>query len=399
MTSRIDALLDAFDSDEGIDLIIKALADPVREIREVAYWLLTESKNEAAKQALRSYPYAQMQLLHTIVGYSLKKTSYFAISTDKKVLLSDCHSEDTMGYALKTLNIWDLQTGELRDTLYTTHEHIGTGQNGHIIVSSFQHIISVWKNWEMEQRPLQIYGWIDIGSLAVSADGSIVACGELKRPSPLGQIDVWDLRECQVSFDPSKKIKKSKLQKILSGTHPDSQGVQPTRRIQWQASGSLSCILRVMISPDNSLLLSQDEYRRGDFHRLWNLQTGELIRVFETSPYWLADAIANTSDGRCIISGIRDKSVKVWDLNTDQVIYSFSDYCLSGCSPTAMTPDGKVLAYCNEAHEIVLWDLEFNQEIRTLPGNTSPIRSICLSCDREWIVSYDTDQTIKIYGL
>ncbi|MBF2026284.1 MAG: hypothetical protein IGS48_05895 [Oscillatoriales cyanobacterium C42_A2020_001] len=107
-----------------------------------------------------------------------------------------------------------------------------------------------------------------------------------------------------------------------------------------------------------------------------------------------ADAIANTSDERCIVSGMRDRSVKVWDLNTDQILYSFPGY-----APTAMTPDGKVLAYCNETNEIVLWDLEVNQEIRTLPKNSSSIRAICLSSDREWVVSYDANQTIKIYGL
>ncbi|AFY92515.1 DUF2231 domain-containing protein [Chamaesiphon minutus] len=36
--------------------------------------------------------------------------------------------------------------------------------------------------------------------------------------------------------------------------------------------------------------------KRLDSQRLWSLQTGELIRVFETSPYWFADAIANTSE-------------------------------------------------------------------------------------------------------
>jgi WD40 repeat protein len=64
-----------------------------------------------------------------------------------------------------------------------------------------------------------------------------------------------------------------------------------------------------------------------------------------------------------------------------------------------MTPDGKVLAYCNETNEVVLWDLEVNQKICTLLGNTSPIKSIYLSSDREWVVSYETNQTIKIYGL
>jgi hypothetical protein len=63
---KINALLDALNSDEDIGLIIQALGDPVREMRDTAYWLLTEIKNEADKQALRLYPYVQMQLLHLI---------------------------------------------------------------------------------------------------------------------------------------------------------------------------------------------------------------------------------------------------------------------------------------------------------------------------------------------
>lgn len=369
---KINALLDAFGSDQGIDLLIQALGEPVREVREVAYWLLTEIKEETAKQALRNYlPYAQMQCLHTITGRSEREPNYFVISTDSKVLLSNCHSKETKGYAYATIKIWDLQTGELIHTLPFQHEHMGTGQNGKTIVGHFQHIISVLKNWEIK-HPVQLGGLVeksrktnsDIGSLAVSQDGSIVACGELGATS-LGLITVWDLQ----------------AEKLLHS-------------VQWQSTKRSSNISTVMISPDAFLLLSQDKQRYGDSHRLWNLQTGELIRVFETYPYWFADAIANTPDGGCIVSGIREKSVKVWDINTDQIIYSFS-----GHAPTAMTPDAKVLAYCNDANEIVLWNLEVNQEICTLPESTSPIQAICLSSDREWVVSYDTDQTIKIYGL
>ncbi len=87
---RINILLDAFDSGEGIESLVQALGDSVCEVRETAYWLLTETKTHAAEQALRSYPYAQMQLLHTIAGSSERKPDYFAIDTDKKALLSNC---------------------------------------------------------------------------------------------------------------------------------------------------------------------------------------------------------------------------------------------------------------------------------------------------------------------
>ncbi|GAB4386792.1 MAG: hypothetical protein Kow00121_54130 [Elainellaceae cyanobacterium] len=368
VTPKIDALLDAFDSDGGIDLIIQALGDPVREVRETARWLLTETSSEAAEQALRQFPYAQMQLLHTITGRGWG-TNYFAISTNKKVLLSDCHSGQS-GYAIATIHVWNLQTGELTDTLYITHEHLGIGQDGQIIVTSFQSFVTVHEDWDIQpQRRGRLLKDqpVDIASLTVSYDGSIVADGGYQhdaRSEFLGRIAVWDL-----------------------------QADQLIHLLEWKPTRYTSRPLPLMISPDASLLLSQDNDRL-DLHRLWSLQTGELLHVFETSPYWFADAITNTSDGRCIVSGIRDNSVKVWDLNTDQILYSFP-----GCPPTAMAPDGKVLAYCNDANGIILWDLEVNQEIRTLPKNSSSFRAICLSSNREWVVSYDAHQTIKIYGL
>lgn len=241
---------------------------------------------------------------------------------------------------------------------------------GKYIVTSFQPFVTVHQDWYMnpQRRGRLLHEQpTDIASLAVSNNGSIVAGGGYQHDVQsqfLGRIAVWDL-------------------------HAD----RLIHLLEWKATRYTSRPLPMMISPDASLLLSQDNDRL-DCHRLWSLQTGELLRVFETSPTWLADAIANTSNGGCIASGMRDNSIKVWDLNTDQILYAFP-----GCPPTAMTPDGKVLAYCNETNEIVLWDLEVNQEIRTLPENSSSIRAICLSSDREWVVSYDANQTIKIYGL
>ncbi|BAS54542.1 WD-40 repeat protein [Leptolyngbya boryana NIES-2135] len=373
---QIDALLNAFESDEGIALLTQALNESAREVREVAYWLLTETNEVSAKQVLRNYlPYARMLCLHTIVGSSEREPNYFAISMGRKSLLSNCHSREIKGYAYQSINIWDLQTGKLTHTLSFAHEHMATGQDGTIIVGHFQHIIEVLKSWETK-HPLMLHpdsagehrSNSDIGSLVMSHNGAIVACGELGS-TPLGLIAVWDIQ----------------AERIIHS-------------LQWQPNAVFSNISKLMISPNGSLLLSQNytHFARADqdLHRLWNLQTGEVLCEFETSPHWLADGIAITPEGTCIVSGIRENLVKVWDVMTDQIIYSFS-----GCSPTAMTPDGKVLAYSNDVNEIILWDLDLNQKIFSLPGNTSPVKAICLSSDREWVVSYYADDTIKIYGL
>jgi WD40 repeat protein len=376
LEEKIDALLNAFESDEGTNLLIQALNESAREIREVAYWLLTETSRASAKQALRNYlPYGQMQCLHTIVCSSEREPNYFAISIGRKSLLSNCHSRENQGYAYDSINVWNLQSGKLAHTLSFVHEHMATGQDGTIVVGHFQQLIEVSKSWEARHR-LTLHPHAsdahkansDIGSLVMSHDGSIVASGEFSS-SPLKIIAVWDV-----------------------------QAERIVHSLRWQPNAIFCNVSKLMMSPDNNYLLSQAEPRcvlaGQDLHRLWNLRTGKMICEYETSPRWVADGIAITPEGKCIVSGIRENSVKIWDVMTDQVTYSFP-----GCSPTAMTPDGKVLGYSNDVNEIVLWDLDVNQKIFSLPGNTSPVKAICLSPDREWVVSYHADDTIKIYGL
>lgn len=63
-----EALFEAFHYGEaGLGLIIQALENESREIRDIAYFLLTQSPSEMAKQALWNYlPYKQMKCLHTL---------------------------------------------------------------------------------------------------------------------------------------------------------------------------------------------------------------------------------------------------------------------------------------------------------------------------------------------
>ena len=70
---RIDVLLDAWEyGTAGIELVVRALEDKVRKVRQSALLLLSESETEIAKQALWNYlPFPQMQYLHTITEFEL----------------------------------------------------------------------------------------------------------------------------------------------------------------------------------------------------------------------------------------------------------------------------------------------------------------------------------------
>lgn len=358
-----------------MDLVIATLNDKSKKVREASLFILNESSPELVEKAFYNYlPFNRIKNLHTIVGNSERPPNYFSICLDGNILVSNCYSRDWKGYAYEEIKIWSLSTGKLITNLYLAHEHMSISHKKEIIATHFQHIIDLSGNFER-------YGYkqldqisedrdktnSDIGSIVVSDDGNIVACGELGNITE-GLITIWNINTGKLIYS-----------------------------LQWKPYSKNTRINSLLIAPDSLILLSVidkfSQYFSRDLHRLWDLRTGELIRTYETSNYWMADSIAITPDKNYLACGIRNNVLKVWNLITDKVIYD-----LGGNSPSIMTPDGRVLI-CADRNNILIYDLLTQEKICTLEGHKYKITHIALSPDRETIASYSIDGTIKIWGI
>ncbi len=388
-----EALFDAFEYGEaGLSLIIQALENESREVRDVAYFLLTQSPSEMAKQALWNYlPYKSMKCLHTLTNHQEYDIAYMdmykkyrhgeidnlTISADGVNLIAQYYDE----WGCYPVEVWNLYTGQLIRTfnLQTGAEGVNPvaiSPDGRSIFSNYQDCLNVFSVHTGEVRYLPILE--DSGgptALAIKSDNkTVIAAGSFKK------IWVHDLPDEDITYEFSHE------------RTPALEGEGHTFRVS-----------SLIISPDEKTLLSQCRNPSQECHRLWDLQTRKLIRSFETSRDWIADSLAVRPTGQTLASGTRNGTVQVWDLHMDEVIYS-----LTGCSPSAMTPDGKVVVCCSDLNEIIVWDLEFNQEICTLEGHSAPIQKIALSRDRKFIASHSTvkgtgepilDRTLKIWGV
>jgi WD40 repeat protein len=134
--------------------------------------------------------------------------------------------------------------------------------------------------------------------------------------------------------------------------------------------------------------------------RLWNLDTGELIREFagHTNPannYLSIESVQFSPDGQFILSASVDGTARLWDVNTGETVRIFQH----GGSVlfAAISPDGKYVLTGGSDRTARLWDLATGNRVRTLVGHTDTIYAVAFSRDGRKIVTASADSTARIW--
>ncbi|MCC6549557.1 MAG: caspase family protein [Ignavibacteriaceae bacterium] len=100
-------------------------------------------------------------------------------------------------------------------------------------------------------------------------------------------------------------------------------------------------------------------------------------------------------DGRFIVSGSWDQTIKIWETSTGKLIRTLhSDG--RGVTSLSISPDGKyIVSGCFDG-KIVLWELQTGQIARVIEG-VSKVTDVKFSSDEKFIVSSTESGVIKIY--
>jgi len=115
-------------------------------------------------------------------------------------------------------------------------------------------------------------------------------------------------------------------------------------------------------------------------------------------------SIAYSPNGKMIVSGSLDRTVKVWDAAGGQLLRTFpGDY--GAVSAVAFLPDGHRVASASLNGAIIIWNADSGQLIRSLKSdanyswNASPaVRSIAVSPDGARVASGSANSTITIWN-
>ncbi len=98
--------------------------------------------------------------------------------------------------------------------------------------------------------------------------------------------------------------------------------------------------------------------------RLWDVEKLSCIYTFEghNNGVW---SVAFSPDGKSLVSGSEDSTVKLWDVEKLRCLHTFEEHN-NGVWSVAFSPNGKVLASSSEDETIKLWDVGTGECLKTL---------------------------------
>ena len=168
-----------------------------------------------------------------------------------------------------------------------------------------------------------------------------------------------------------------------------------------QLKGQLSARLTHFDLPEIKNLLAQiaTDKNIGLYSLMGSLipPGGGLIRTLEGHSYSV-EAIAVTPDGKTVISGSVDKTIKIWDLVTGTEKFTVKGHSYS-VKVIAVTPDGKTVISASRDKTIKIWDLVTGTEKFTVKGHSYSVKVIVFTPDGKTVISASTDNTIKIWDV
>ncbi|MGH2413942.1 MAG: WD40 repeat domain-containing protein, partial [Microcystaceae cyanobacterium] len=121
-------------------------------------------------------------------------------------------------------------------------------------------------------------------------------------------------------------------------------------------------------------------------------------------------AVAVSPDGKTLVSGSVDRTVKLWDIHTSQCLQTLEEHTSRvwsvAFSPTPFSPltqggteGGYMLATGSEDKTLKLWNVETGQCLKTLQGHQNLLKSIAFSPDGQTLVTSSFDETMKIWNV
>jgi hypothetical protein len=176
---------------------------------------------------------------------------------------------------------------------------------------------------------------------------------------------------------------------------PDPSGFRSPGRPAGRGGfqGHQAGVDRIALSPDGRLLVSGALDRTV---RIWDVATGQELRRMDHPD--TVHHVAFAPDGRTVASACMDRVARVWDVTTGQEVRQFVGH-QARVWGVVFTPDGRSLCTASDDRTARVWDVTTGQELRRFEGYGDTVNSVAVSPDGRLLLVTSWDRTARTYDL
>jgi glucose repression regulatory protein TUP1 len=136
--------------------------------------------------------------------------------------------------------------------------------------------------------------------------------------------------------------------------------------------------------------------------QIWDIAKGQIQQVFYGHQQEVR-SLDFSRDGRFIISGSGDKTVRIWDLcDKFHRVLTISDDDDSqdpGISSVTISPDATLVAAGHFDASVRIWDVATGALLERLRGHKDGIRDVAFTSDGKGLVSGSLDKSVKYWDV
>ena len=138
---------------------------------------------------------------------------------------------------------------------------------------------------------------------------------------------------------------------------------------------------------------------RPHFRLRWTAsrESPALVRTFTGHEDWV-NALAVTPNGRYVLSGSHDRTLRLWDLSTGQPRLTLTGHT-GPVLAVRILPDGCHALSGSTDGTLRLWELTTGQPSRVFAVHNSPVYALAVTADGRRALSGSRDGTLKLWDL
>ncbi len=156
--------------------------------------------------------------------------------------------------------------------------------------------------------------------------------------------------------------------------------------------GHAENVARVAFSPDGRTIISGSDDKT---LKLWEVASGREVRTFRGHSKAIT-AVAFSPDGRTVVSASYDETLKLWVVASGRALQTFARHD-DGVRTVAFSPDGRTIVSGGQDETLKLWDVSNGSLLRTFRGHKGSVNNVAFSPDGRIIASLSFDDTLKLW--